>query len=74
MLGVSGSNPAFTVIFFLFHYYFLFLYFIPFIYYYNNYFFLYALLIIIFPLLVRGVWVGRLCWVGQEPAVLAAVG
>ena len=36
--------------------------------------FLYAILIIIFPLLVSGVWVGRLCWIGQEPAVLAAVG
>ena len=37
-------------------------------------FFLYAFLIMIFPLLVSGVRVGRLCWVGQEPAVLAAVG
>ena len=33
-----------------------------------------CILIMIFPLLVRGVRVGRLCWVGQEPAVLAAVG
>ena len=31
-------------------------------------------LIMIFPLLVSGVRVWRLCWVGQEPAVLAAVG
>ena len=35
--------------------------------------FLYAFLIMIFPLLVSGVRVGRLCYVGQEPAVLAAV-
>ena len=34
---------------------------------------LYVFLIMIFPLLVTGVRVGRLCWVGQEPAVLAAV-
>ena len=26
-----------------------------------------------FPLLVSGVQVGRLCWVGQEPAVVMAV-
>ena len=37
-------------------------------------FLLYAFLIMIFPLLVSGVRVGRLCWVGQEPAVFAAVG
>ena len=49
-------------------------YFIPFIYYYYNYFFSLCILIMIFPLLVRGVRVGRLCRVGQEPAVLAAVG
>ena len=37
-------------------------------------FFLYAFLIMIFPLLVSGVRrVGRLCWVGQELAVLAVV-
>ena len=36
--------------------------------------FLYAFLIIIFPLLVSGLRVGRLCWVGQEPAVLATGG
>ena len=36
-------------------------------------FFPYAFLIMIFPLLVSGVRrVGRLCWVGQELAVLAA--
>ena len=34
----------------------------------------YAFLILIFPLLVSGVRVGRLCWEGQELAVLAAVG
>ena len=28
----------------------------------------------ILPLLASGFQVGRLCWVGQEPAVLAAVG
>ena len=33
-----------------------------------------CILIKIFPFLVSGVRVGRLCWVGQEPAVLAAVG
>ena len=27
-----------------------------------------------FPLLVSGVLVGRLCWVGREPVVLAAEG
>ena len=27
----------------------------------------------LFPLLVSGVRVGRLCWVGQEPAVVIAV-
>ena len=57
--------------FFLFHYYFSFLYHFI-IYYYYNYFFLYVFLIMIFPLLVSGVRVGRLCWVGQEPDVLAA--
>ena len=30
-----------------------------------------CILIMIFPLLVSGVRIGRLCWVGQEPAVLA---
>ena len=49
-------------------------YFIPFNYYYYNYFFSLCILIMIFPLLVRGVRVGRLCWVGQQPAVLAAAG
>ena len=58
---------------YLFHYCFSFL-FHSIIYYNYNYFFLYAFLIMIFPLLVSGVRVGRLCWVRQEPAVLAAVG
>ena len=35
-------------------------------------FFLFVFLIIIFPLLVSDVRVGRLCWVEQEPDVLAA--
>ena len=34
----------------------------------------YVFLIMIFPLLVSDDWVWRLCWVGQKPAVLAAVG
>ena len=37
-------------------------------------FFSLCILFMIFPLLVRGVRVGRLCRVMQEPAVLAAVG
>ena len=73
--GVTGSNPAFSVIFFFIYFIITFrFYFIPFIYYHYNYFFLYAFLIMIFPLLVSGVLVGSLCWVGQEPAVHAAVG
>ena len=35
---------------------------------------LHAFFIMIFPLLVIGFRVGSLCWVGQEPAVLAAEG
>ena len=61
----------FVVVYFIITFRF---YFIPFIYNYFYYFFLYAVLIMIFPLLVSGIRVGRLCWVGQEPAVLAAVG
>ena len=58
----------------LFHDFFSFLYLIQFIYNYYNYFSLYVCLIMIFPLLVSGVQVGKLCWVGQQPAVFAAVG
>ena len=58
----------------LFYDFFSFLYFIPFIYYYHNHFSLYVFLIMIFPLLVSGVQVSKLCWVGQQPAVFAAVG
>ena len=57
--------------FYLFHYYFSFLFHFINCYYYN-YFFLYVSLITIFPLLVSGVRVGWLCWVGQELDVLAA--
>ena len=68
-----------SLLFYLFYFFFIYFnitfrfYFIPFIYNYT-YFFSLCILIMIFPLLVRGVRVGRLCWVGQEPAVLAAVG
>ena len=74
---VTGSNPAFSVIFFFYLFISLLLFvsisfhlFIIII----IIFFLYAFLIMIFPLLVSGVQVGSLCWVGQEPAVHAAVG
>ena len=72
--GITGSNPAFCVIFFIYFIITFHFYFIPFIYYHCNYFFIQAFLIMIFPLLVSGIRVGRLCWVGQEPAVFAAVG
>ena len=59
--------------FYLFHYYFFvsisFHLFIIIIIFFSL-----CILIMIFSLLVRGVRVGRLCWVGQEPAVLAAEG
>ena len=65
--------PFFFFFFYLFHYYFFvsisFHLFIIIIIFFSL-----CILIMIFPLLVSGVRVGRLCWVGQEPAVLAAVG
>ena len=61
----------FVVVVCLFHYYFSFH--ISFhLFIIIIFFFLYAFYDL-FPLLVSGVRVGRLCWVGQEPAVAMAV-
>ena len=68
---VRTLRSLLSFLFFLFHYYFSFLFHFIIYYYYHNYFFLYVFLIMIFPFLVSGVRVGRLCWVGQEPDVLA---
>ena len=71
-LTVKGSNPAFSVLLsFLSFFYFItiFLYFISFIH--NNHDFFLHFLIMISPLLARSDRVGRLCWVGQGPDVLA---
>ena len=73
--GDTGSNPAFSVFFCFFFIIslLLFVFFILFHLFIIIIIIFYAFLIMIFPLLVSGVRVGRLCWVGQKPAVLAAV-
>ena len=67
ILNVSGSNPMFSV-FFLFCFIFSIYLFIHYYYYFYNF----CILVMISPLLASEVRVGRLCWVGQGPVVLAA--
>ena len=78
MSGVSGLNPAFSIFFFFFFFFFVY-FLITFRFYISFHLFIIinnfslCFLVMIFHLLVSGVRAGRLYWVGQQPAVLAAV-
>ena len=76
MLGsvVRTLRSLFSFYFIIIIFFILFCLFSYYCTYDHHYYYYFCILIMISSLLASGVRVGRLCWVGQEPVVLAAGG